>query len=133
MQVDLFENIVFTFGSNEAGIHGKGAAKRAVSKYGAKYGKGVGLVGNSYGIPTKDKKLKVLGLSKIKSYIEQFLLFAEKYSSLTFYVTRIGCGLAGFEDSQIAPLFKNASKNCIFDIRWKPYLKSDFGYFDKEI
>lgn len=101
---ELKDDEVFVFGSNRGGNHGKGAAKLAKS-WGAKTGQGEGLMGKTYGIPTKDEKLKVLSLNKIKKHIETFLLFAETKPELKFLVTEIGCGLAGYKPEDIAPLF----------------------------
>lgn len=85
--------------------HGKGAALTALRKFGAKNGQGVGLMGQSYGIATKDRKLKVLSLLTIKSQIGKFLVFAYGHPELKFIVTPIGCGLAGYKPKEIAPLF----------------------------
>jgi len=104
--------MIFVFGSNLAGRHGKGAAKAAIDRYGAKYGQGVGLQGQSYAIPTKDEYLNTLPLDVIKEYVEQFLFFAAMHSELDFNVTAIGCGLAGYKPEHIAPFFKNCSDNC---------------------
>lgn len=105
------KKVIFVFGSNLAGIHGKGAALTALNKWGAVIGIGKGRTGRSYAIPTKDSKLRVLSLSRIAYYISQFVFYAGKHPSLYFYVTRIGCGLAGYKDNEIAPLFKFASDN----------------------
>lgn len=99
---------VFTFGSNEAGIHGAGAARTALNKFGAIYGQGFGLQGKSFAIPTKDWNMETLPLSVIKFYIDRFVAFAFTNLQLTFLVTPIGCGLAGLTPEQIAPLFKNS-------------------------
>lgn len=96
---------VFVFGSNLAGRHGKGAALCAVKNHGAIYGQGVGMQGNSYAIPTKDEKLAVLPLDDICNYVVQFLEFSLIHPELSFNVTAIGCGLAGYKPSQIAPMF----------------------------
>lgn len=101
----LKDNEIFVFGSNYAGRHGKGAALLAMKKFGAKTGQGVGLMGQSYGIATKGKKLDVLPLSSISIQIKRFLRFAEQHSELKFLVTQIGCGLAGYKAKEIAPLF----------------------------
>jgi hypothetical protein len=95
----------FCFGSNEAGIHGAGAAHDAYTKYGAKWGIGVGHQGNSYAIPTKDKNVRTLPLTSISDYVNDFILYAEKNPDITFYVTKIGCGLAGHSQYNIAPMF----------------------------
>jgi hypothetical protein len=110
---------IFVFGSNLAGRHGKGAALTAFRNHGAEYGKGVGIQGNSYAIPTKDESLKPLTLSKIERYVNQFIRFAELNPDMTFEVTRVGCGLAGYEDHQIAPMFKSAPQNCILPVGWR--------------
>ena len=104
---EIMDNEIFVFGSNLSGIHGAGAAKIAVD-FGAVYGKGVGLYGNSYAIPTKDENITTLPLSKIEVYVNDFIKFAEKNIKYNFIVTKIGCGLAGFRIEDIAPLFKNA-------------------------
>jgi hypothetical protein len=105
---------IFTFGSNEAGIHGAGSALHARKYHGAIYGQGVGLQGNSYAIPTKDFNINSLSLKQIKYYVDNFISFAINNPELTFNVVDIGCGLAGFTKEQIAPMFKDAPKNCKF-------------------
>jgi hypothetical protein len=112
---------VFVFGSNLSGRHGKSAALEARKYHGAIYGQGVGLQGRSYAIPTKDAGLKPLSLLLIESYVEDFVAFTLKNSNLSFYVTPVGCGLAGYQHWQIAPLFSQAN-NCLFPLVWKPYL-----------
>ncbi len=99
----LRPNEVFVFGSNLAGNHGAGAARAAVRKFGAVMGQGVGLAGQSYAIPTMHG-----GVEEIRPYVDEFIAFARQHPELTFYVTRIGCGIAGFTPAQIAPLFKGA-------------------------
>ena len=102
----LEENEIFVFGSNEAGLHGKGAAKLALV-WGAKRGQGIGLYGKTYGIPTKDDKIRTLSLGKISKYVNEFIEFARENTHLIFLVTEIGCGLAGYTPDNIAPLFEN--------------------------
>ena len=99
----LGENEIFVFGSNLAGSHGGGAALLAYRKFGAIWGQGVGLQGQSYGIPTMQG-----GVDTIRPYVDEFIEFAKGHPELTFLVTRIGCGIAGFTDDEIAPLFKQA-------------------------
>ena len=112
------ENI-FVFGSNLAGRHGKGAALEARINHGAKYGNPIGLQGRSYAIPTKDKNLITLPVNKIKKYVDEFIEFAESNKDrYIFNVTRIGCGLAGYRDEDIAPLFANVPKNVILPYEW---------------
>ena len=114
--------MIFVFGSNLAGRHGKGAALYARKHYGAIYGQGSGLQGKSYAIPTKGYKLEVLPLDVIKSHVEEFITFAKNNKNMTFLVTRIGCGLAGYTNEQIAPMFRDAPSNCILDNEWKVVL-----------
>lgn len=100
---ELKENEIFVFGSNLAGAHGGGAARVAFRQFGAVWGKGVGLQGKTYAIPTMQG-----GVETIRPYIDEFIQFAKEHKELTFLVTRIGCGIAGFRDEEIAPLFKKA-------------------------
>lgn len=104
----LYDNQIFVFGSNEAGRHGKGAAKKAM-EWGAIYGQSEGLQGSTYAIPTKDKEIKrTLNLLEISYYIERFIRFAKEGPHLHFLVTKIGCGLASHQVEDIGPLFENA-------------------------
>ena len=100
---DLEPNEIFVFGSNLAGAHGGGAAAIAWRKFGAVWGEGVGLQGKTYAIPTMQG-----GVETIKPYVDEFIAFAKSKPELTFLVTRIGCGIAGFRDEEIAPLFAEA-------------------------
>lgn len=110
---------IFVFGSNLAGRHGKGAALHARQHYGAVYGVGVGPTRSAYAIPTKDRSLRTMVLLDIKPHVDIFLQYAEKHPELIFKVTRIGCGLAGYTDYQISPMFKNAPKNCFLPPNWR--------------
>lgn len=101
---DLQENQVFVFGSNLAGMHGGGAARVARLRFGAVMGNGVGMQGRSYAIPTMQG-----GTETIRPYVNDFIAYAKKHPELTFLVTPIGCGIAGFEPEDIAPLFEKAS------------------------
>lgn len=102
---------VFVFGSNEAGIHGAGAARDAWEHFGAIIYQGYGLQGRSFGIPTKDGALNTLPLPKIKEYVNQFIEEAHQNPNIIYLVTPIGCGLAGWKPENIAPLFELAPKN----------------------
>ena len=104
---------VFVFGANLKGKHGKGAALEAVKHHGAKYGVGVGFAGSSYAIPTKSTPYETLPLTEIQGYVEEFLEFAKAHKNRTFRLTAIGCGLAGYKPSQIAPFFINAPDNVL--------------------
>ena len=100
---ELKENEIFVFGSNLAGAHGGGAAWLAYRRFGAVWGEGVGLHGRTYAIPTMQG-----GVDTVKPYVDDFILFSKEHKELTFLVTRIGCGIAGFRNEEIAPLFKDA-------------------------
>lgn len=115
---------IFVFGSNLAGRHGAGAALEARRKHGAVYGVAEGLMGNAYGIATKDRELKPRPLADIKKSVETFLEFARETPELTYEVTRIGCGLAGYKDAEIGPMFANAPANCILPVNWERYRAS---------
>ena len=100
---ELKDDEVFVFGSNLEGMHGGGAAYYAFKHFGAVMGCGVGLRGQSYAIPTMQG-----GVETIEPYVSSFISFAKEHPELFFYVTRIGCGIAGFRDKEIAPLFREA-------------------------
>ena len=103
-RIDILEDHeIFVFGSNLAGRHGGGAARAANMKFGAEWGVGVGLTGQSYAIPTMQG-----GVETIRPYVDEFIRFAQANPELKFLVTRIGCGIAGFMDEEIAPLFYKA-------------------------
>ena len=97
----LGPNEIFVFGSNEAGMHGGGAAKTAQEKFGAIYGVPFGLMGQSFAIPTKDRNIKTLLLPNIQNYLVSFIKFAIDNPQLKFYLTKIGCGLAGYTTNDI--------------------------------
>lgn len=107
---ELGEDEVFVFGSNLAGIHAGGAARVALERFGAVMGQGVGIQGRSYAIPTMQG-----GVDTIKPYVDDFIDLAREWDQTTFYVTRIGCGIAGFTDEEIAPLFAEALK--LYNVR----------------
>lgn len=130
-KIDVLEkNEIFVFGSNLAGHHMGGAAKAANKKFGAVWGVGVGLTGQSYAIPTMQG-----GVKTIKPYVDQFIKFAKQREDLSFLVTRIGCGIAGFKTEEIAPLFKEAIgihniylPKEFYDVIIAPYLGHCFYY-----
>ncbi len=103
----LKENEIFVFGSNELGLHGGGAALTAVTKFEAIKWKGWGKQGQSFALPTKDWSVRTLELGDIQFYVNRFEAFVKLYPELTFLVTEVGCGLAGYTPSDIGPLFKN--------------------------
>ena len=99
----LKENEIFVFGSNLDGLHGGGAAAAAMRYFGAVWGQGVGMQGQCYAIPTMHG-----GVDVIKPYVDEFIAYARAHQEYFFYVTRIGCGIAGFKDEDMAPLFQDA-------------------------
>ena len=111
---------VFVFGSNRAGVHGGGAARTAKQHYSAIWGQGEGLQGRSYGIPTKTTHLETLAFDDVAEHVARFLAFARSRPATSFAVTRVGCGLAGFTDAEIAPLFADAPDNCYLPEGWRP-------------
>lgn len=118
---------IFVFGSNTEGYHGGGAAKTAREQYGAEWGVGEGLTGQSYALPTrytrgegKDREFITLPGRQIEIYIERFISFAKDHPELTFRLTAIGCGRAGFTPEQLAPLLRNAPHN----VRLPPEFRS---------
>lgn len=113
---------IFVFGSNLAGHHAGGAARVALNRFGAVWGQGEGLQGNSYAIPTMQG-----GIDSITPFVERFIKFAEYEKALTFYVTKIGCGIAGFEIDDIAPLFRSAYNlpNVILPIEFVDYIEQE--------
>jgi hypothetical protein len=122
--------LIFVFGSNELGIHGGGAAKVAHDKHGAIRGQGFGPQGQSFGIPTCSKPTGQPGFEisheKLAYYVACFLAYAKIIGrarpNIQFQITKIGCGLAGWKNEEVAPLFVNAPDNCQFDTEWKPWL-----------
>lgn len=104
---ELKDNEIFTFGANLKGIHGKGAAKQAIT-WGAIWRQSEGLQGKTYAIPTKDKSIRTLPIQEIKPYVNRFIEFAKNNTDKIFLVTPIGCGLAGLNPKDVAPLFKDA-------------------------
>lgn len=111
----LNENEIFVFGSNKEGIHGGGAAATAYKCFGAQWGVGVGRTGQCYAIPTMDHSIEL-----IAEYVEGFRCYAACHPELKFFVTPIGCGIAGWREDQIAPLFSFAHymENVILPQGW---------------
>lgn len=125
------ESAIFVFGSNLAGIHGAGAAKAARLQFGARPGVGRGLTGRAWAIATKGHPTgrgvrfdaPVLPLAAIGPQIEEFLEYARAHPEERFFVTRIGCGYAGYDDADIAPMFAGAPANCSFAREWRPFIE----------
>lgn len=109
---------IFVFGSNLAGIHGRGSARHAVEHHGAEYGVGHGLTGNAYAIPTKKNPRVTLSIAEISEYVRLFKAFAHSHPLWQFDVVKVGCGLAGYTESQIEPLFRGSPENVILPEGW---------------
>lgn len=116
---------IFVFGSNLAGFHGAGAALAALNYYNCRMGVAEGRSGRSYAIPTKDKRIVTLPMEDIIESIARFTLYTQMNPDLKFFVTRVGCGLAGLKDKDVAPFFFEAI-NCSFAKEWKPYIQDMF-------
>lgn len=125
-RIDILErDEIFVFGSNLAGHHMGGAARTAHKNFGAEWGVGAWLTGQSYAIPTMQGDIDT-----IKPYVDEFIEFAKQHQDMKFLVTRIGCGIAGFKEKDIAPLFRSAvlEKNIylpqgFFNIIMTPYIE----------
>lgn len=124
MTVPSYENFMFVFGSNLQGLHYGGSARAANLNYGAEMGVGEGPTGKAYALPTciEPGGTQTMTLAEIKEYVVDLMEFAEYHSDITFFITRTGCGVAGFKDSDIAPLFKGFPLNADFPEEWRPFL-----------
>lgn len=117
------DDAILVFGSNLAGRHGAGCAQVALRRFGAVYGVGVGRTGQCYALPTKDVNLRLLGMKLMRQFVREFREHTKQHKHETYFVTRIACGLAGYEDADIAPMFRGATRRCDFPIEWKEYLE----------
>ncbi len=124
---------IFVFGSNRPGIHGRGAALGAKLHWGAVQGQGEGLQGDSYGIVTKLTPRKPLSLWVIEANVKAFIQFASLHPEMIFLVTKVGCGLAGYKDEDIAPFFKGAPDNCRLHSDWFLILGMGQKYYSGQI
>lgn len=132
--IELNQNEIFVFGSNLIGVHGAGAAKKAM-EFGAELGNPIGRQGNTYAIPTKDAFIKnPLSVKEIGYYVDNLINYAELNPELTFLVTEIGCGLAGYDPTDIAPLFTKAIlvKNIHLPKPFWDCLKNHINKFEPE-
>ncbi len=117
------------FGSNLDGMHEGGAARFAASRHGAELGVGEGITGSSYALPTVGHMFSRMPMSQVARAVFNFLGFAWAHPEMDFQVTRVGCGIAGFTDADIAALFTNAPANCSFDTAWSSYLPATTRYW----
>jgi hypothetical protein len=113
------QETVFVFGSNLAGAHAGGAAQAALLDYGAQWGVGEGRTGQSYALPTMDAEFRPRSLIEISASVQRFVEYARTNPNLAFQVTKVGCGIAGFKETEIAPLFAGAPDNCLLPGGWR--------------
>lgn len=118
--------MIFVFGSNLAGRHGKGAALYAARKHGAEYGVGKGRTGNAYAIPTKDERLRTLSTDQVSEYIKEFCKYAAENHSEQFELTPVGCGLAGLDPRWVSQTFQKygLTSNVYLSRSWLEYVGS---------
>jgi hypothetical protein len=119
---DRSAGYIWVFGSNLAGSHGGGAARVASDAFGAVHGVGVGRTGFSYAIPTINRYGDPLTVTQIGEFVTIFLAYAKIHAELKFWVTRVGCGIAGNDDRVIAPFFAQAPQNCDLPDAWRHLL-----------
>jgi hypothetical protein len=119
----LPENTVFVFGSNMAGLHAGGAARTALEHFGAVEGVGRGWSGQSYAIPTMNEHLQQMPLSQIQHYIDDFKIYTKNHPKNKYFLTSVGCGIAGYKVEEIAPMFKGISHNVIFPQSFRPFVE----------
>lgn len=125
----LLPNEVFVFGSNMNGNHWGGAAKIAHEKFGAVWGKGRGLCGQSYALPTLDEDMKPLRPSELKTEFMSLIRCAEMNPNLIFYLTKVGCGIAGFKVKEVRDIWRKAVNSYYMN---KTMLKPRLGGFSKK-
>jgi len=119
----LTEDTVFVFGSNMAGTHQGGAAKTALLHFGAMKGVGRGWSGQSFAIPTMNEHLQQMPLSQIQHYIDDFKVYSKNHLKIKYFITAVGCGVAGYKVEEIAPMFKGISHNVILPISFRPFVE----------
>lgn len=122
MSLPTEPNSLFVFGSNLAGRHGGGSARYAHDNLGAEWGVYSGVTGQCYAVPTVDSNIMPLPLELVEFYVDKLIEYAWEHNRITFFCTKVGGGIAGFADEQIAPLFSNAPPNFDFPEEWKQYL-----------
>lgn len=120
---DLPEDTVFVFGSNMAGTHQGGAAKTALLNFGAMKGVGRGWSGQSFAIPTMNEHLQQMPLSQIQHYVDDFKIYTKNHPKTKYFITAVGCGVAGYTVEEIAPMFKGISHNVILPVSFRPFVE----------
>ena len=119
MITTLQKNQVFVFGSNLAGFHGAGAARQAFEEFDAELGIGEGLVGNTYALPTLDRALQKRTDEDLTRSIQTFFAAALRNPDKQFLLTKVGCGIAGYDEHYIRAKFKDAPANVILPEDWR--------------
>lgn len=114
----LADDQIFVFGSNMLGNHSGGAAKIAHEKFGAEWGIGRGLTGQCYAFPTLSREMTRPFIDSIEKERDYLFSTARALPEKTFFLTKLGCGIAGFKEEEIAPLFKDAPTNVIKPLNW---------------
>lgn len=114
---------IFVFGSNMAGTHAGGAAKIALQHFGAMRGVGRGWAGQSFAIPTMNEHLQQMPLSQIEYYINDFKIYVKNHPKTKFFITAVGCGVAGYKVEEIAPMFKGIAHHVIFPQSFRPFVE----------
>jgi hypothetical protein len=115
---------VWVFGSNLFGAHYGGAAKVAAEKFGAQQGVSRGATGRSYAIATADKSGNPIALNLIAQLVTKFIEYANANAGVQFFITRVGCGIVGYADKDIAPMFAAAPANCNLPEEWRFVIRS---------
>lgn len=114
----LKDNQIFVFGSNLAGNHMGGAALQAKEKFGAEDGVGEGLIGQSYAFPTLGYELEKLTERELVRSRDNLYKCAVENPDKEFLLTKVGCGIAGYPEEQMASLFANLPENVVLPVTW---------------
>ncbi len=129
----LPEDTIFVFGSNMAGTHQGGAAKTALLHFGATKGVGRGWAGQSFAIPTMNEHLQQMPLSQIQHYIDDFKIYTKNHPKMKYFITSVGCGVAGYKVEEIAPMFKGVSRNVIFPVSFRPFVEKTLPKLNQKL
>jgi hypothetical protein len=127
------DNLIFVFGSNTKGWHGAGSALQAKLNWGAVQGVGEGLQGLSYALPTKTTPGSVMSFERLRRHVQKFMDTVREptHQDKFWLITCVGCGLAGFRDHEVAPLFRDicTHPNAYFDTNWQGWLEPETKYW----
>lgn len=129
----LAEDTIFVFGSNMAGTHAGGAAKIALQHFGATKGVGRGWAGQSFAIPTMNEHLQQMPLSQIQHYIDDFKIYVKHHPKMKFFITAVGCGVAGYKVEEIAPMFKGIGQKVIFPASFRPFVEKTLPKLNQKL